>query len=111
VALGEPRYVVGKDPATNTVTLGQVQDLESTGCTASEASWHCEPSTGWVPCTAQIRAHGDALPAQVRGLDGNRLEIRFDTPHRAVATGQAVVCYDGDLVRCGGWIDGVVRAG
>ncbi|MHC4416769.1 MAG: aminomethyltransferase beta-barrel domain-containing protein, partial [Planctomycetota bacterium] len=29
---------------------------------------------------------------------------RFTEPQFAVAPGQAVVCYDGDAVLCGGWI-------
>jgi tRNA U34 2-thiouridine synthase MnmA/TrmU len=32
------------------------------------------------------------------------LEIRFAEPQPAVAPGQAVVCFDGDRVLCGGWI-------
>jgi tRNA U34 2-thiouridine synthase MnmA/TrmU len=32
------------------------------------------------------------------------LEVRFAEPQSAVAPGQAVVCYDGDRVLCGGWL-------
>jgi len=110
VALGEPRYVVDKNPASNTVTLGQLTDLEATGCGAIEASWHTPAAEGWMPCTAQIRAHGDALPARVRETEAGRIEVQFETPHRAVATGQAVVCYEDDMVLCGGWIDAVERS-
>ena len=52
-----------------------------------------------------------ALPAAVRAMPDHRLDIRFDTPQQAVARGQAVVCYVGDLVLCGGWIDAVERSG
>ena len=109
VAVGEPRYVVDKDPARNTVTLGQLDDLEALGCTAREASWHRTPESDWMPCSAQIRAHGEAVPAQVRTQPDQRIEVRFKQPHRAVAAGQAVVCYENDLVLCGGWIDAVDR--
>ena len=32
------------------------------------------------------------------------LEVRFAEPQSAIAPGQAVVCYDGDRVLCGGWL-------
>jgi tRNA-specific 2-thiouridylase len=109
VAMGSPRYVVAKDPAANTVTLGIRSDLDACSCTAHEVSWHRDPEVDWTPCTAQIRAHGDALPAKVRSTGADRIEVRFEEPHTAVATGQAVVCYEDDLVMCGGWIDAVER--
>jgi tRNA-specific 2-thiouridylase len=33
-----------------------------------------------------------------------QIEVRFDQPQDAVAPGQAVVCYEDELVICGGWI-------
>lgn len=80
---------------------------------------------GWIRCTAKIRYNAKPVPAWMRaapvvhgrdaratGLeDGRRdphhvdlIEVRFDQPQEAVAPGQAVVCYDGDVVLCGGWI-------
>jgi len=109
VAMGEPRYVVEKNPRNNTVTLGIRSDLNAYACTAREASWHRHPDSSWMPCKAQIRAHGTALPATVRSTGGHCIEVRFDEPHTAVAAGQAVVCYENDLVLCGGWIDTVER--
>jgi tRNA-specific 2-thiouridylase len=38
----------------------------------------------------------------------DRLEVRFADPQFAVAPGQAVVCYDGDVVLGGGWIDAAI---
>jgi tRNA-specific 2-thiouridylase len=37
--------------------------------------------------------------------DDTRVEVRFDSPQRAVTPGQGAVFYDGDLVLGGGWID------
>ena len=109
VAVGEPRYVVAKNPVSNTVTLGIRSDLAAAACEAREASWHVPISEDWMPCLAQIRAHGEAIPARVRALSDQRIDVRFDTPHQALASGQAVVCYEGDLVLCGGWIDQIER--
>ena len=40
----------------------------------------------------------------VTALADGRAEVVFDTPQRAVTTGQAVVLYDGDYVVGGGRI-------
>ncbi|MCC6991394.1 MAG: tRNA 2-thiouridine(34) synthase MnmA, partial [Acidobacteria bacterium] len=46
-----------------------------------------------------------AAPARVRALDDGRAGIEFAAPQSAVTPGQAAVCYDGDHVIGGGWID------
>ena len=110
VAVGHPLYVIQKDPANNTVTLGTKDELAATGCTAREASWHVDPPDGWIDCLAQVRAHGAPLPARVRARGDDRIEVAFTEHQEAAAAGQAVVCYEEDVVLCGGWIDSVERA-
>ncbi|MCH7546610.1 MAG: tRNA 2-thiouridine(34) synthase MnmA, partial [Planctomycetes bacterium] len=34
----------------------------------------------------------------------SKIEVEFEEPQFAVAPGQAVVCYQGEQVMCGGWI-------
>ncbi len=58
----------------------------------------------WMGCTAKIRYNAEPVPARVRALDDDQIDVRFDDLQYAVAPGQAVVCYDGDVVICGGWI-------
>lgn len=120
VAVGKPIYVVDKDPATNTVTVGGKQDLLSLGCTAAEVNWHIDPPAGWQRCQAKVRYNSEPVPAQCRaGMDEHgrdTLEVRFEDPVEAVTPGQAVVCYGevgSDLeqvVLGGGWIDAACRA-
>ncbi|MBL9084571.1 MAG: tRNA 2-thiouridine(34) synthase MnmA, partial [Planctomycetales bacterium] len=43
--------------------------------------------------------------AVVSVLPGDRLHVRMLEPRGGVAPGQAVVCYDGDRVLGGGWIE------
>jgi len=119
VALGYPIYVVGKDAAANTVTVGRKDALFSAGCTADDTNWLIDPPTdgGWLDCLAKVRYNSDPAPAKVRAIGPGAsrlsapLEVRFDEPVDAVTPGQAVVCYgrDGgdlaDAVLCGGWID------
>jgi tRNA-specific 2-thiouridylase len=107
VALGYPIYVVDKDAATNTVTVGERADLASEACRADGVNWLADPVTDWTRCTAKIRYNAAPVPAEVRADGDDGIEVRFDEPQHAVAPGQAVVCYDGDAVMVGGWIRGL----
>ncbi len=105
VALGHPVYVVSKDSETNTVTVGTRDELSAEGCCARETNWFVEsPPRDWTECGAKIRYNAEPVPARVRSLNDDALEVRFEEPQFAVAPGQAVVCYDGDAVMGGGWI-------
>ena len=108
IAAGHPLYVVSKDPQANQITVGEREDLESIGCLATECNWFIEPvDDEWLECTAKIRYNAQPVPAKVRHnhkFEENGLEVRFNEPQFAVAPGQAVVCYEDDVVICGGWI-------
>ena len=103
VALGYPIYVVNKDAASNTVTVGKREELAASGCVADQVNWFGDMPSGSIACDAKIRYNADAVPATAR-LDGDELCVDFDETQFAVAPGQAVVCYDGDRVLGGGWI-------
>ena len=104
LALGERAYVISKDAETNTIVVGDKEGLRADGLVARECNWLMEPSDSWLPCTAKIRYNAQPVEAQVRRTDADDLEVRFAEPQYAVAPGQAVVCYDGEAVMCGGWI-------
>jgi tRNA-specific 2-thiouridylase len=105
VAVGSPRYVVQIEPLTRTVTVGRRELLEKAGLEASNFNWQGPRPEGPMPCLAQIRAQHRAVPATVEPLGGRGARIVFETPQTAVAPGQAVTVYQGDLVLGGGWID------
>jgi tRNA-specific 2-thiouridylase len=107
VALGYPIYVVHKDAKSNTITVGTKDELDARGCTARESNWFETPVDAPISCMAKIRYNAPPVPATVRATSDDALDVRFDEPQFAVAPGQAVVCYDGDRVICGGWIDAV----
>ena len=109
VALGYPLYVVDKDAEANTVTVGPRDALLRGGCVAAETNWLVEPPADWLACTARIRSNAEPVPARVRAVADERLEVRFDEPLEAVAPGQAVVCYAGEQVLGGGWITTATR--
>jgi tRNA-specific 2-thiouridylase len=66
VAAGVPLYVIGKDAASNTVTLGPRELLLAAGCTATQSNWLIDPPTDWMPCSAKIRYNAQPVAARVR---------------------------------------------
>ena len=65
---------------------------------------HRSPA-GPLRCGVKIRYNSRRVPATVEPLPGGRLHCRFDEPQFGVAPGQAVVCYVGEQVAGGGWIE------
>ena len=59
------------------------------------------------PFRAQVKIRYRSRPAEatVERLPGGRVHVQFDEPSYAIAPGQAAVCYDGDRVLGGGWIE------
>ena len=105
VAAGERVYVVAKDMARNTVTLGPDAALYSRALCADEMNWLSVPAPDRpLRCMAKVRYRQTEQPATVEALDATHIRVEFDAPQRAVTPGQAVVLYDGDAVLGGGTI-------
>jgi len=96
---GEPRYVVDIDAPTNRVFIGTADLLGVTGIIGDSARWCGPPPQGRVRVGAQIRAHGEEIPATayLDPQDGT-LHVTLDQSVRGVAPGQSVVLYDGTRV-------------
>lgn len=104
-AFGKPVFVCGKDPATNTVTLGDSSDLMSTVVEAEDINLISVPEIkGEMPISAKIRYNMQAVSGVLTSVGDSRIRVKFDTPVRAAAKGQALVIYDGDTVVGGGKI-------
>jgi tRNA-specific 2-thiouridylase len=86
------------ESVTNTVVVGAREDLAISTMRGERAVW-CGPAVtdqvqhGFV----QIRAHGAALPCTYY-FDGTLLIATLEEPLLGLATGQAMVIYDGDRV-------------
>ena len=95
---GRPRYVLGIEPVTRTVTVGTSADLEVRDITAERPVWTgCDPLTEPRECQVQLRAHGAVYPC-VAQLGNENLTITLTEPARGVAAGQTAVLYDADMV-------------
>jgi tRNA-specific 2-thiouridylase len=105
-AFGGPKYVVGVRPETNVVLIGEIDALMARTALAERLRWVSgSPPPDGMRVQAKIRYKSAAAPA-VLHRDGDRAEVRFDEPQRAITPGQALVLYDGDLVLGGGTIVG-----
>ena len=94
---GQPRYVVQVQPSSNTVVVGTADLLGVDTLVGDHARW-CGPApAGVVSVGAQVRAHGEEVPATA-WPDGDRVHVRLERRLRGVAPGQSVVLYDGTRV-------------
>jgi tRNA-specific 2-thiouridylase len=103
--------VVRLEAETRRVVIGERDDLATTRIFAQRANWLVdEPSRFLVgevslECQVKIRYLSQPVPALVTVLPGGRLQADLSEPKHGVAPGQALVCYDGDRVLGGGWIE------
>jgi tRNA-specific 2-thiouridylase len=63
-----------------------------------------EPPRGPIEASARVRSRMADVGATIAPLAGHRAKLTFVQKLRAVAPGQAVVFYDGDVCLGGGWI-------
>jgi tRNA-specific 2-thiouridylase len=105
IAFGDRKFVVRIEPETRRVVLGDREELGRSELTAKDCNWLIDPTMLPARGLAQIRYN--AAPAWAEfDLDADgRLHVQFDEPRYGVAPGQAVVCYDGERVLGGGWIE------
>jgi tRNA-uridine 2-sulfurtransferase len=106
---GRPRYVLGVEPVSRTVTVGPREALDVDRVVGSAARWCSTAPAGPLECTVQLRAHGDEVPAVARVEDG-RVVVELGRPARGIAPGQAVVVYDGTRVVGSATVDATARA-
>lgn len=99
-AFGRPVFVKKLDAAANTVILGWGGEEFSPQAAADSCIWHTALPAEFH-CEVKIRSA--AKPAGVTVCtDGERAQLTFDAPQRAVTPGQSAVFYDGDaVIGCG----------
>lgn len=110
LALGYPVYVVSLDAATNSVIVGTDEEIYQKGLWSKDNSFIAfrQPVLP-LEVEAKIRYTAEPAPAEITGQVGERLQVLFKKPQRAITPGQSVVYYRGDLVIGGGVIDEVIR--
>jgi len=102
---GRPVYVIDIDAAAQRVIVGDYDDLLRHDCFLSQTNWSDGELTNPVEITTKIRYNYREVCAIAHPLPGNRARLEFLEPQRSVSPGQAAVCYVGDRVIGGGWIE------
>jgi len=104
VAVGRRAYVVGMDPETASVKLGEREELLARGALIAEA--RLAPDVA-LPRECDVQVRYRAEPARALLVEReDMLEIAFTRPVIAVVPGQYAVFYEGERVLGGG----VIRA-
>jgi tRNA-specific 2-thiouridylase len=104
-AAGKPLYVLAIDRENNRVVVGDDESLCTTTCEVQEVNW-ISVKVPSEPLRASVKIRHKHSPAEatITALDATHARIVFDTPQRAITSGQGAVFYDGERVLGGGWI-------
>jgi tRNA-specific 2-thiouridylase len=105
---GTPKkFVIGISAGDGRIIVGNDDDLMAEGLVADRCNWIVDPPKAGAQVLARCRHRSVPVPAVLTEDGGDGIVLRFETPFRAIAPGQAVVLYDAnqaDRVLGGGWI-------
>lgn len=106
IALGKPMYVVAIHPESNTVVLGDEQDLEQPDMMVGRLNMikYDTIKEGMASLT-KIRYKTPPTSSILHPM-GSMVNVEFDQPVKGIAPGQSAVFYEGDDVIAGGIIQG-----
>lgn len=105
VAMGEPYFVVQIKAGENQIVIGKHEELGCLELTVNRTNW-LVPAPREQRCLVQIRYNSKPANALIRfDAAEDTLTVRFEKPCFGVAPGQAAVCYQGNRVLGGGWIE------
>ena len=102
VAAEEPLYVLAKDRAANTVTVGTRAELATTAVAVRDAVLH-RPAE--AVDRVKLRYRSRPLACRVRTLEGGRMALELAEPVDGAAPGQLACLMRGDVIVGHGVID------
>ena len=104
IAFGKPAYVTAIDPDTNTVVLGNEEDLEKEEMKVAKINWiKYDRLDAPMEVNTKIRYKDKGSLSTITPL-GNDISVRFFEKAKGIAAGQSAVFYEGDDVLGGGII-------
>ena len=109
IAMGHPVFVTGIDAGTNTVFIGEGEDVFGTELVCRALNFMSIAPDG-LPIGTSRRAMGKIrygarlTPCTITRTGEDEITARFDERVRAITPGQAAVFYDGEWILCGGSI-------
>ncbi|RYZ34191.1 MAG: tRNA 2-thiouridine(34) synthase MnmA, partial [Sphingobacteriales bacterium] len=104
VTFGKPVYVTGIKPATNTIVLGDEEDLNRSEMLVGKLNWmKYDGITDGMEAVTKIR-YKDAGTLSNLYSDDRGIRVKFYNDAKSIAPGQSAVFYEGDDVIGGGII-------
>ncbi|HRH61640.1 MAG TPA: tRNA 2-thiouridine(34) synthase MnmA, partial [Chitinophagaceae bacterium] len=104
IAFGKPVYVTAIHPDSNTVVLGDEEDLEQSEMLVSKLNWiKYDGITDGMEAFTKIRYKDKGALSNLYNSDGG-IRVRFYENVKSIAPGQSAVFYEGDDVIGGGII-------
>lgn len=104
MAFGKPMFVTDIFPDSNTVILGEEEDLSRPALTLAQINWHKydspDPEAEYI---TRIR-YKDAGHLSGMIQEEGSWQVRFLSPVKGIAPGQSAVVYEGEDLVCGGII-------
>lgn len=105
LSLGHPVFVTGIDVTNNRVVIGESEELFKARVVADRFNYmSVDRLNVGDRFIGKIRYAHKGTPCRIAGVCGDKIEVEFDEPVRAVTPGQALVLYDGEYVAGGGFI-------
>ena len=109
----DPWYVVDKDVARNVLVVGQGANhprLFSNGLIANQLHW-VDRKVPEAPFRAAVktRYRQQDIPCTVTPMADGQVEVKFDSPQKAVTPGQSAVFYQDEVCLGGGIIESYIR--
>jgi tRNA-specific 2-thiouridylase len=103
VAFGAPKFVTDIDAETNTVVLGNEEDLNRSGMVVGKINLqkYAAIEDGMEAIT-KVRYKDSGTPCKLFNYDGGKIRVEFDREVKAIAPGQSAVFYEGNDVIGGG---------
>lgn len=99
MSFGKHMFVLDKDYLTDTVILGDNEDLFVNSLIAENPNFiPFDTLKEELSVTAKTRYSQKEAKATIYPLEGGKIKVVFNEPQRAVTPGQSVVFYNGDYV-------------
>lgn len=110
IALGKPAFVTEIIPETNTVVLGEEEDLGRPAMQVGKLNFMKYPGLeGPTSAITKVRYKDPGSPSTLE-MQENGVEVRFQQNVKGIAPGQSAVFYEGDDVLGGGIISKSVKS-
>lgn len=105
VSVGQPMFVVKKDPANNILILGTREEASKKRLIAQQVNWIAgNGPVAPIMAEVKIRYRANLVPAIITALDDNKARVVFEKSVFGITAGQGAVFYQGEICIGGGII-------